>query len=95
MLHVPVIDVVAGILVENGKFLAAGGDLRAKHLQIWEFERGKLEPQENSQQAVLREYEEELGIEVLYRGDVGVWWNDFGHLQSEVAGCLGNSKMPE
>ena len=81
MLHVPVIDVVAGILVENGKFLAARRSQGEAFAGFWEFPGGKLEPQENSQQAVLREYEEELGIEVSYRGDVGVWWNDFGHLQ--------------
>ena len=81
MLHVPVIDVVAGILVENGKFLAARRSQDEAFAGFWEFPGGKLEPRENPQQAVVREYEEELGIEVLYRGDVGTWWNDFGHLQ--------------
>ena len=48
MLHVPVIDVVAGILVENGKFLAARRSQGEAFAGFWEFPGGKLEPQENS-----------------------------------------------
>ena len=70
MLHVPVIDVVAGILVENGKFLAARRSQGEAFAGFWEFPGGKLEPQENSQQAVLREYEEELGLKYYI---VGMW----------------------
>ena len=81
MLHVPVIDVAAGILVENGKFLAARRSPLEAFAGFWEFPGGKLESEENTQQAVVREYEEELGIKVHYCGDVGTWWNDFGHLQ--------------
>ena len=81
MLYVPVIDVVAGILVEDGEFLAARRSKDEAFAGFWEFPGGKLESEENSQQAVVREYHEELGIDVQYRGDVGIWWNDFGHLQ--------------
>ena len=81
MLYVPVIDVVAGILVKEGKFLAAKRSKGEAFAGFWEFPGGKLEINEDMHEAVVREFSEELEISVYSRGYIGTWWNDFGHLQ--------------
>lgn len=81
MLYVPVIDVVAGILVKEGKFLAARRSKEEAFAGFWEFPGGKLEINEDMHEAVVREFSEELEISVYSRGYIGTWWNDFGHLQ--------------
>jgi 8-oxo-dGTP diphosphatase len=55
---------VAGIAWDGGKFLIAlrlkGGDMGNK----WEFPGGKVDGEESDQEALKREYQEELGVEV-------------------------------
>lgn len=81
MLYVPVIDVVAGILVKDGRFLAARRAEDEAFAGFWEFPGGKLEINEEMNEAVVREFSEELEITVNSRGYIGTWWNDFVHLQ--------------
>ncbi len=55
------IDVVAAIIVENNKILAtqrASGDFKGQ----WEFPGGKVESNESSVNALIREIKEELNI---------------------------------
>lgn len=58
------INVVGAILVEDGKILCAqrGESKTLKHL--WEFPGGKIESGETPQEALIRELQEELLIEV-------------------------------
>jgi ADP-ribose pyrophosphatase len=60
------LDVVVGILFnsENEVLIA----LRPSHViqpGVWEFPGGKVEPNETLEHALVREYREEIGIEIL------------------------------
>ncbi|MEP4077508.1 (deoxy)nucleoside triphosphate pyrophosphohydrolase [Haloferula sp.] len=57
------IDVVAGLIIDNNGRLLACRRPEGKHLSgKWEFPGGKIEPGETSEAALVRELVEELGI---------------------------------
>jgi mutator protein MutT len=56
------IDVVAGIIVRDNRFLAARRSLSMSEPGFWEFPGGKVEAEETLGQALARELEEELSI---------------------------------
>lgn len=58
------IDVAAGIVWRDGRFLAARRPAGKPHAGYWEFPGGKLEPGEDAAQALARELFEELDIRV-------------------------------
>ena len=59
------IDVVAGLILDDAGRLLACKRPEGKHLGgKWEFPGGKLEPGEDPATALIRELEEELGIQV-------------------------------
>jgi 8-oxo-dGTP diphosphatase len=61
-----IIEVAAGILTDAQGRVLLMQRLPGKHLAgLWEFPGGKVEPRETIAQALVRELEEELGIEVL------------------------------
>lgn len=57
------IEVVAGIILENGRVFAAQRNDRGETAYKWEFPGGKIEVGETHSQALERELREELGIE--------------------------------
>ena len=57
-------NVVGGIIVKGDKILIAQRADRADHPLKWEFPGGKVLPNENINQALMREFREELGIEI-------------------------------
>ena len=77
MLRPPCIDVGAGAIIQNGKFLAARRVQSEKHAGWWEFPGGKFEAGENAQR-LIREIKEELELEVTTGEMIGKWIFDHG-----------------
>ncbi|MGJ6979204.1 (deoxy)nucleoside triphosphate pyrophosphohydrolase [Aestuariimicrobium soli] len=70
--------VVAGLLVRDGRLLAAQRSYPDDLAGLWEFPGGKVEPGEEPGRALVRELREELGLEVtvgevLEGPDDGLW----------------------
>ncbi|HAN4398507.1 TPA: CTP pyrophosphohydrolase [Escherichia coli] len=57
------IEVVAAIIERDGKILLAQRPAHSDQAGLWEFAGGKVELDESQQQALVRELNEELGIE--------------------------------
>jgi 8-oxo-dGTP diphosphatase len=74
-----VIDVAAGIVLQDGKVLVARRR-ESDHLGgLWEFPGGKIEAGETPEEALRRELVEELGVEVR----VGPLWGILSHRYPE------------
>ncbi len=58
------VDVVAALVVENGKFMICQRPAHKARGLLWEFVGGKVEPGETREQALIRECREELGVTV-------------------------------
>jgi 8-oxo-dGTP diphosphatase len=56
--------VAAGLTTEGGKFLLQRRGPGGRHGGLWEFPGGKVEPDENPENALIRELEEELGVAI-------------------------------
>lgn len=63
------IDVVAALIWDRGKFMICQRPAHKARALLWEFVGGKVEPGETKEQALLRECREELAI-TLSVGDV-------------------------
>ncbi len=59
------LDVVAGVLWRDGKYLAVRRPIGKPLEGWWEFPGGKVESGEDSQNALIRELREELDVETL------------------------------
>jgi len=65
-------DVVAAVIFKESKFFIAQRN-RNKHMGLcWEFPGGKVEKNENFEQALKREIKEELNIIILINKKIGV-----------------------
>jgi len=73
MLRPPCIDVGAGAIISEGKFLAARRAPSEKHAGWWEFPGGKFEPGEDVFGCLKREIMEELELEVEVKDNIGTW----------------------
>ena len=58
------VEVVAALIVENGRFLICQRPVNKTRALEWEFVGGKVEPHETKEQALVRECREELGVTV-------------------------------
>ncbi len=58
------VDVVAALVVENGKFMICQRPAHKARGLLWEFVGGKVEPGETRAEALVRECREELGVTV-------------------------------
>ncbi len=60
-----IIRVCCAVIIENGRLLAARRSINMDLPLKWELPGGKLEGSESAEEAVVRELEEELGIESI------------------------------
>lgn len=58
-------EVVAALIVRDGKFLICQRPKQKARGLLWEFVGGKVEPGETQEEALIRECREELGIKVF------------------------------
>lgn len=80
----PTLDVVAGIVWRDGEYLAVQRPEGARMAGWWEFPGGKIEPGETRDDALVREFREELGVtptEFEY-------WRELVHEYEEFVVCL-------
>ncbi|WP_319467280.1 (deoxy)nucleoside triphosphate pyrophosphohydrolase [uncultured Pseudodesulfovibrio sp.] len=61
----PCLDVVAGIIWQNGLYLAVERPEGFRMAGWWEFPGGKIEKGESRENAIIRELQEELGVTPL------------------------------
>ena len=59
------VDVVAALVVEDGRFMICQRPAHKARGLLWEFVGGKVEPGETKAQALIRECREELGVAVV------------------------------
>lgn len=78
MLRPACIDVGAGAIIKDGKFLAARRAPNEKHAGWWEFPGGKFEAGEDASQCLVREILEELELNVTTGEEIGKWIFDHG-----------------
>ena len=82
------IRVVAGAIIENGRVLAAQRGPGMAQEGHWELPGGKVEAGETDEQALQRELNEELGIQVNVGAAFGEHIHDYGDKQVHlVAHC--------
>lgn len=58
------IEVVAGIIYKNDKFLIAKRNIKKSQGGLWEFPGGKIEKNETYEQALIREIKEEFNADI-------------------------------
>ena len=78
MLRPPCLDVGAGAIIQDGKFLAARRAQSEKHAGWWEFPGGKFEYGEDASMCLIREIKEELELDVTTGEMIGKWIFDHG-----------------
>jgi 8-oxo-dGTP diphosphatase len=78
MLRPACLDVGAGAIIRDGKFLAARRAPSEKHAGWWEFPGGKFETGEDAAACLVREIMEELELEVEVGDSIGLWIFDHG-----------------
>ena len=65
------IEVVAGVIYKNDKFLIAQRNLKKAQGGLWEFPGGKVEKNESYQRALIREIKEELNADIEVNEYIG------------------------
>lgn len=92
------INVVGAILVENGKILCAQRGEGKSLAYLWEFPGGKIETGETPQEALIRELQEELMIEVeveFEKFEETSYQYDFGIVNLTTFICFLKSGTPQ
>lgn len=66
-----VIEVVAGVIYKDNKFLIAQRNFKKAQGGLWEFPGGKLEPNETAEDALKREIKEEFDADIEVGNYIG------------------------
>ena len=66
-----VIEVVAGVIYKDNKFLIAQRNLKKAQGGLWEFPGGKLETNESAEEALKREIKEEFDADIEVGNYIG------------------------
>lgn len=83
-----VVDVAVGVLVQSdGAFLLTSRPVGKVYAGYWEFPGGKLEAGESVEQALKRELQEELGIEIAAAHPWNVEMVDYPHALVRLHFC--------
>ena len=77
-----IVEVVAAVIERAGLILIGQRKPRGRHALKWEFPGGKIEPGEESRDALARELREELGIEARIGDEIERY--DFSYSASHV-----------
>ena len=80
------IQVVCGIIFNNGKVFIARRKKGKSLAGYWEFPGGKIEKDETQQESLERELIEELEMQILIVGFVGSSQYDYGTFKIELIG---------
>ena len=80
------VDVVAALVVEDGKFMICQRPAHKARGLLWEFVGGKVEPGETRAEALVRECREELGVAVA----PGPIYMEVDHVAAPEAGARGH-----
>lgn len=75
------IEVVAGVSERSGRYLVGAKYNGKDTVEVWEFPGGKIEADESIENAVRREWREELGVEITeFNGVIASLENDWHRL---------------
>lgn len=80
MMETEVVQVVAALIWDAGKFMICQRPAHKSRGLLWEFVGGKVEPGETKEQALIRECQEELAITL----SVGEVFMEVGHQYPDI-----------
>lgn len=80
------IRVVAGAIIRHQTVLIAQRARSADQAGLWELPGGKVQTNESDGDALVRELEEELGIQVSVTGELGISDYDYPHICIRLVG---------
>ena len=83
------IRVVAGAIIRHQTVLIAQRARSADQAGLWELPGGKVQTNESDGDALVRELEEELGIQVSVTGELGISDYDYPHICIRLVGLTG------
>ncbi|KNF08310.1 ADP-ribose pyrophosphatase [Gottschalkia purinilytica] len=83
------IDVVAGILIDNNKVLIAKRKEGKSMAGYWEFPGGKVESEEKPEDSLIRELREEMNIKIDIDKKFGESIYDYGNIEIKLIAFLG------
>lgn len=84
MRSIPHYDVVAAVMIRNGKVLVDKRDPNGLLGGLWEFPGGKVEMDESHAEALKREIKEELGIKIMVGEKIGIYRHAYTHYRVTV-----------